>query len=169
MVRKCEPAYRVLAMELTEVVDVRRGEGEYDPAYADTPLRTDINRVCVAGSLMDPRVVKAKDGEGADRYSLELRDPSGSVYVWVDKYSPDVLRKVRGLTVPAYVMVKGKVKVYTPEAKPDMRYVSIKPEDIVVITRAEFLGWLLEAVRSLPEGELATAIKESVFNYVGGV
>lgn len=119
-----EVAWRLFAREFNQSQDELRGDGEYAPNYVLTPLGAKVNRVLMAGTLIEK---EQRDLEESF-YRLRVDDRTATFYISVGQYQPQALQAVRDLEPPCAVMVVGKARAYVPEE--GRMYVSLKPEVI---------------------------------------
>ncbi|MCL2143411.1 MAG: glycerol dehydrogenase [Methanomassiliicoccaceae archaeon] len=137
-----ETACRVFAGELNLSTLEKKGEEEKSPTYLITPLGTRINRVLVAGVLLE------KQNIGSDEEPLwraRVEDVSGSYFVNVGRYQPEAAASMASLETPSFVAVIGKIRTYRPDET--RTYVSLRPERIVRITAPVRHRLVLEAAQ----------------------
>ncbi|MCL2711651.1 MAG: glycerol dehydrogenase, partial [Methanomassiliicoccaceae archaeon] len=78
-----ETAWRVFAGELNSSSLEKKGEEEKSPAYLVSPLGTKLNRVLIAGVLLE------KQNTGSDEepmWRARVEDVSGSYFLNVSKF-----------------------------------------------------------------------------------
>jgi RPA family protein len=137
-----ETAQRVFAGELNSSSLEKKGDDEKSPAYLITPLGTRVNRVLVAGVLLD------KQNIGTDEEPLwraRLEDVSGSYYVNVGRYQPDAAASLAAIEVPSFVALIAKVRTFKPDETRTL--VSLRPEKIVKIDAATRHRLVLETAK----------------------
>ncbi len=138
-----ETAWRVFANELnSSVVEIKATE-EKMPSYLVSPLGAKINRVLIAGTLIE------KINSGTDDEPLwrgRVQDVNGQFFLNVGKFQPEAMVAMADLDPPCHVACVGRVRAYT--GNDDRIYVSVRPERIVRIEEETLNGWLLEASQS---------------------
>jgi RPA family protein len=165
-----ETAQRVFAGELNSSSLERKGDDEKSPAYLITPLGTRVNRVLVAGVLLD------KQNIGTDEEPLwraRVEDVSGSYFVNVGRYQPDAAASMAALSVPSFVAVIAKVRTFKPDETRTL--VSLRPEKIVTVNAATRQRIVLETAKltwarlnnmktilSLPEATVAEFVERGI-------
>lgn len=123
-----ETAWRVFAGELNISSLEKKGEEEKSPTYLITPLGTRMNRVLVAGVLLD------KQNVGSDEEPLwkaRVEDVSGSYFINVGRYQPEAAAAMASLEAPSFVAVIGKIRTFRPDETRTL--VSLRPERIFSI------------------------------------
>jgi RPA family protein len=123
-----ETAWRVFAGELNSSTLEKKGDEEKSPSYLISPLGTKMNRILIAGVLLD------KQNIGSDEEPLwraRVEDVSGSYFVNVGRYQPEAAASMASLETPSFVAVIGKIRTYRPDET--RLLVSIRPERIVRI------------------------------------
>jgi len=147
MPRKREPAIRTFANELNRVMEITKGDDQYDPTFAHTILERKVSRVLIAGVAIS---VECNDMEKKEadrsRYTLIVQDPTGKTYVRVDEYTPACLPFVRHLETPCYVKLVGKVRTFQPEENGRI-FASVKPEHMIKVEQADYVAWLNESIK----------------------
>ena len=106
----------------------KKGEEEKSPTYLITPLGTRMNRVLVAGVLLD------KQNVGSDEEPLwkaRVEDVSGSYFINVGRYQPEAAAAMASLEAPSFVAVIGKIRTFRPDETRTL--VSLRPERIFSI------------------------------------
>jgi len=137
-----ETAWRVFAGELNSSSLERKGEEEKSPTYLITPLGTKLNRVLIAGVLLE------KQNIGSDEEPLwkaRVEDVSGSYFINVGRYQPEAAAAMASLETPSFVAIVGKIRTYRPDET--KMYVSIRPERIVRIDAATRQRLVLETAQ----------------------
>ena len=139
-----ETAWRVFAGELNNSSLEKKGADEKSPSYLITPLGAMINRVMVAGVLLE----KTNTGtEEEPMWKGRIQDISGSFFINVGKFQPEASATMVDIETPSFVAVVGKVRTYTAD---DGRvFVSVRPERIINIDDATRNFWVLESAQSM--------------------
>lgn len=139
-----ETAWRMFASELNGSTYEIKAEEEMKPSYLLSHLGALMNRVLVAGVLIE------KENIGTDEDPMwrgRIQDPTGGmVYINVGRYQPEALAAMADLEVPVRIAVIGKVKTYSRDG--DKIWVSVRPERVVVIDDETQNEWLLDAAKS---------------------
>ena len=138
-----EAAWRVFAGELNSSSLERKGNDEKSPSYLITPLGAMINRVMIAGVLTE------KENRGTEEdpiWNGRIQDVSGSFYINVGKFQPEAAATMADLEAPAFVVVIGKVRTYSPDET--RTFVSIRPERIIEVEEPERNLWVLETAKA---------------------
>jgi RPA family protein len=138
-----ETAWRVFAGEMNLSTLERKGDEEKSPVYLITPLGTRMNRVLVAGVLLD----KENIGSAEDPlWRARVEDVSGSYFINVGRYQPEAATAMAALETPSFVAIIGKIRTYRPD---DTRtYVSVRPERIIKIDAATRHRIVLETAQA---------------------
>lgn len=139
-----ETAWRIFARELNSSSLEKKGMEEMSPSYVITPLGTMVNRVLLAGVLVE------KENTGSDEepmWRARIQDISGNFFLNVGRFQPEAAAAMADLEAPSYVAVIGKIRTYSPEE--GKVYISIRPERIVQITEKDRNLWLLEAAQCM--------------------
>ena len=138
-----EPAWRIFSGELNASNLEIKGEEEKSPAYLISPLGAKMNRVLVAGVLLE------KENIGTDEdpmWKARVQDPTGSFFINAGRYQPEASIALAQMEVPSFVAVVGKTKTFSPD---DGRvFVSIRPERIIQVEEEVRDRWVLEACQS---------------------
>jgi RPA family protein len=137
-----ETAWRIFAGELNSSSLEKKGEEEKSPTYLITPLGTKLNRVLVAGVLLDKQNIGTEE---EPLWRARVEDVSGSYFINVGRYQPEAAAAIASLEVPSFVAVIGKIRTYRPDET--KTYVSIRPERIVRIDADARHRIVLEAAR----------------------
>jgi hypothetical protein len=165
MARTREVARRVFAIEYNRSAHEDKATEENAPNYVITPLGDPVNRLYFVGVLMS----KVNNGsEESPLYRAEVRDPTGTYYLYVGQYQPQPLSVMPSLEPPTLIGVVGKVRTFTKED--GSFYVSVKPEVIFPVDIPQRDRWIVSASRltleKLSALEDAQAMEEP---NVGGV
>ena len=138
-----ETAWRVFAGELNSSSLEIKGEEEKSPSYLITPLGAKLNRILIAGVLLD------KENTGTEEEPMwrgRIQDVSGNFFINVGRFQPNAAASMADLEAPSYVAVVGKVRTYTAD---DGRvFVTVRPETITNIDERTRNIWVLEAAQS---------------------
>jgi len=137
-----ETAWRMFAGELNSSSFEKKGNEEKSPTYLITPLGARVNRVLIAGVLLD------KQNIGSDEEPLwraRIEDVSGAYFVNVGRYQPEAAAAMASLETPSFVAVIGKIRTYRPDET--RMYVSIRPERIVRVDAATRHRLVLETAQ----------------------
>jgi uncharacterized protein len=152
MARIREAAKRIFAVEYNRSAHEDRGLEENAPNYVITPLGSSVNRVYLVGVMM------AKTNTGSDespQYRVEVRDPTGTFYLYAGQYQPQALTALAKLEPPVLVGVVGKVRTFVRDdgnfyasVKPEVVYpVDIPQRDRWIITTTKFTLEKLRAIK----------------------
>ena len=138
-----ETAWRVFAGELNSSSLEIKSEEEKSPSYLITPLGAKLNRILIAGVLLD------KENTGTEEEPMwrgRIQDVSGNFFINVGRFQPNAAASMADLEAPSYVAVVGKVRTYTAD---DGRvFVTVRPETITNIDERTRNIWVLEAAQS---------------------
>jgi RPA family protein len=150
---KREPAIRIFAQELsrTEVQLEKKDDGKGDrfaPSYCLSPTGARINRVFMCGALTE---VDENDTKSASFVKGRLVDPTGAISIMAGQYQPEVAATLRQLSnkIPVFAAVVGKLNIYKPQD--GGCFVSIRPEDVHVVTREIVDTWIGETAKCTVE------------------
>ena len=139
-----ELAWRVFAGEYNHTTLQLEPSQEREPGYLVTPLGAKINRIFVVGVLTD---IEKLERNGNTHYRARVSDRTGVFYIYAGQYDPKVIKILSDLEPPAYIAVIGKSRMYSPEE--GVTYVSIRPENIVVVDKNARDYWLLDTCKSI--------------------
>ncbi|MGA1865988.1 MAG: DNA-binding protein [Thermoplasmatota archaeon] len=142
MARMREVARRVFAVEYNRSQHEDRGMEENAPNYIITPLGAIVNRLFFVGVMMN------KSNTGSDdspQYRVEVRDPTGTFYLYAGQYQPQALNTIAKLEPPALVGVVGKVRTFVKED--GTFYASVKPEVVFPAEIPQRDRWIVETAR----------------------
>lgn len=141
-----EVAHRMFASEYNACrFEIKGNAEERIPGYVVSPLGAKANRVFLAGVLTEVSNV----GESGDVKRARVSDPTGMFTIYAGQYQPEVAKALSELQPPQYVAVVGKTRTYEPE--PGQVYVSVRPEQIVVIDEDLRNHWIVETARRTKE------------------
>ncbi|KPQ43828.1 MAG: hypothetical protein MPEBLZ_01609 [Candidatus Methanoperedens nitroreducens] len=157
---KREPAVRIFAQELSriEMQLEKKDDGKgnrFTPSYCLSPTGARINRVFICGALTE---VDEIDTQNASFVKGRLVDPTGAITIMAGQYQPEVAATLRYLSdkIPVFAAVVGKLNIYKPQD--GGYYVSIRPEDLHVVTREIVDTWIgetaictIERIKTLKE------------------
>lgn len=139
--RQREVAQRIFAAEFSMATHETKESGEYAPTYVVSPFGARINRLFAVGVLTASENV----GQSGDMYKAQIVDPTGTFNVYAGQYQPEAAQALAEIRPPALVAIVGKTRTYSPEE--GVTYVSIRPESIRVVDRADRDAWTLEAAK----------------------
>ncbi|MGE4275252.1 MAG: RPA family protein [Candidatus Methanomethylophilaceae archaeon] len=138
-----ETAWRVFSSELNSSQLEIKGEEEKSPSYLITPLGAKVNRVLLAGVLMEKENIGSEE---EPMWKARVQDPTGSFFINAGRYQPEASAALAHMEVPSFVAVVGKPKTFSPD---DGRvFVSVRPERIVQVEEKVRDRWVLEACQS---------------------
>jgi RPA family protein len=138
MARMREVARRIFAVEYNRSQHEDKGLEENAPNYIITPLGQSVNRLYFIGVMM------SKTNTGTDdspQYRVEVRDPTGTFYLYAGQYQPQALTALGKLDPPALVGVVGKVRTFVKED--GTFYASVKPEVVFPVDIPQRDRWIL--------------------------
>lgn len=139
-----ETAWRMFAGELNSSSLEKKGADEKSPSYVITPLGAMVNRVLVAGVLLEKENTGSED---EPMWKGRVQDVSGNFFINVGKFQPEAAAAMADIETPSFVAIVGKVRTYTTD---DGRtFVTVRPERIVNITDESRNMWILEAAQSM--------------------
>lgn len=134
-----EMANRVFAAEFNSSdYELREGE-EKSSVYVVTPLGAKVNRLLLMGVLTE---VDSRDTDGGKLYTAQVTDPTGTFRVSAGQYQEYASKALQSISAPAFVAVVGKARTYSPEE--GTVYVSVRAEDIGVVTQEQRDNWVFE-------------------------
>ncbi|HHD16634.1 MAG TPA: hypothetical protein ENK47_08000 [Euryarchaeota archaeon] len=142
MARTREAARRVFAVEYNSSQHEDRGLEENAPNYVITPLGESVNRMYLIGVLM------SKTNNGTDdspMYRAEIRDPTGTFYLYAGQYQPQALTALAQLEPPALLGVVGKIRTFVRDD--GSFYASVKPEVIFPVDIPQRDRWIISTAR----------------------
>jgi len=142
MARMREVARRLFAVEYNRSQHEDRGLEENAPNYIITPLGQTVNRVYFVGVMM------TKTNTGSDespQYRVEVRDPTGTFYLYAGQYQPQALTAIGRIEPPALVGVVGKVRTFVKED--GTFYASVKPEVVFPVDIPQRDRWIVDTSR----------------------
>jgi len=138
MARMREVARRIFAVEYNRSQHEDKGLEDNAPNYIITPLGQSVNRVYFIGVMM------SKTNTGTDdspQYRVEVRDPTGTFYLYAGQYQPQALASIGKLDPPTLVGVVGKVRTFVKED--GSFYASVKPEVVFPVDIPQRDRWIL--------------------------
>jgi RPA family protein len=142
MARIREAARRLFAIEYNRSQHEDRGLEENAPNYVITPLGSSVNRVFFVGVMM----VKTNTGsDDSPQYRVEVRDPTGTFYLYAGQYQPQALNAIGKLEPPTLVGVVGKVRTFVRDD--GTFYASVKPEVVFPVDIPQRDRWILTTSR----------------------
>jgi len=146
---KREIAVRIFTQELSQTQlqsgkDDSQKSDRFTPTYAFSPTGAKINRVFVCGTLTE---VDDMETQNASFVKARLVDATGGISIMAGQYQPEVANMLRELAdkTPVFVSVVGKPNLYRPSD--GGCYVSIRPEDIHVVTTQVVETWTAETAK----------------------
>jgi len=138
MARIREAARRLFAIEYNRSLHEDRGLEENAPNYVITPLGSSVNRVFFVGVMM----VKTNTGsDDSPQYRVEVRDPTGTFYLYAGQYQPQALNAIGKLEPPSLVGIVGKVRTFVRDD--GTFYASVKPEVVFPVDIPQRDRWIL--------------------------
>lgn len=142
MARMREVARRVFALEYNRSQHEDRGLEENAPNYVITPLGTSVNRLYFIGVMMS----KTNTGtEDSPQFRVEVRDPTGTFYLYAGQFQPEAISSLMKLDTPALVGVVGKVRTFVRED--GTFYASVKPESVFPVSVPQRDRWILQTAK----------------------
>ncbi len=146
---KRETAVRIFTQELSQT-QLQSGKDEsqktdrFTSTYAFSPTGAKINRVFVCGALTE---VDEMETQNASFVKARLVDATGGISIMAGQYQPEVANLLRELAdkTPVFVSVVGKPNIYRPSD--GGCYVSIRPEDVNVVTAQVVETWTAETAK----------------------
>jgi RPA family protein len=139
MARGRETAQRVFAAEYNSSRHEDRGTEENAPNFIVTPLGCSVNRLLFMGVLMN----KTNTGTGeTPNYKAEVRDPTGTFFVYAGQFQPQALNALSSLEPPSLVGIVGKVRTFVKDD--GTFYASVKPENVFPVDIPQRDRWILE-------------------------
>jgi hypothetical protein len=142
MARGRETAQRLFAVEYNSSKHEDRGTEENAPNFIVTPLGCSVNRLLFMGVLMN----KTNTGTGeSPNYKAEVRDPTGTFFVYAGQFQPQALSSLSVIEPPALVGIVGKVRTFIKED--GTFYASVKPENVFPVDIPQRDRWILETSR----------------------
>jgi RPA family protein len=106
--------------------------------YALLPTGSRANRVFFVGTLTETEEI----GAGSNQVRGRVVDPTGTFFVYAGQYQPDAAETLRSTDAPAFVGVVGKPEIW--ESDNGNLNVSIRPEEVVVVSDVERDEWVIE-------------------------
>ncbi len=137
-----EMAVRLFAAEFNSSDYEHREGEEKSSVYVITPLGAKVNRLLVMGVLTE---IDSRDTEGGKLYTAQVTDPTGTFRISAGQYQEYASRTLQNIEVPAFVAVVGKARTYSPEE--GTVYVSIRAEEVAVVTQEQKDYWIYETCR----------------------
>lgn len=136
-----EVAQRVFAAEFNEASFSFKESGDRSPTFVVSKQGAKINRLFAVGILTSVEAV----GQTGDRWRAQVVDPTGTFNVYTGQYEPEATAQLMDIRPPAVVAVVGKSRTYQPET--GVTYVSVRPESIRVVEKADRDAWTLDVVK----------------------
>ena len=138
-----EPAWRLFAAEFNDSHHILRSNEEKAPNYVVTPLGAKVNRLFMVGVLTDIEDV----GTEGTRKRARISDPTGIHVVYAETFNPEIFSAFGDMSIPSYVAVVGKARVYEPEE--GMIYLSSRAEMVKQVSVETRNYWIIEAYKSM--------------------
>ena len=139
--RERQVAQRVFAAEFNQAAHHVKEEGTYGPSFVVSPYGAKVNRLFAVGVLTSVEGV----GQSGDRYRAQVVDPTGTFNVYAGQYEPEATQQLMDIKPPAVVAIVGKSRAYSPEE--GVTYVSIRPEQVRAVEKADRDAWVLETAK----------------------
>lgn len=136
-----EVAQRLFAAEFNAAAHSYKESGDRSPTFVVSPFGAKVNRLFAVGVLTSVEAV----GQTGDRYRAQVVDPTGTFNVYAGQYEPEATAQLADIRPPAVVAIVGKSRTYQPES--GVTYVSVRPETIRVVDKADRDAWILEAAK----------------------
>jgi uncharacterized protein len=141
-----EAARRIFAQELKDSNLTSRDESDqYAPQYVLTPTGAKVNRVFLAGTLIE----KEDIGTDSEYWRGRISDPTGSFLVYAGQYQPEAAQFLSECELPAFVAVVGKTSTYTTDDGNVLT--SIRPESIQQVDELTRNLWVLDTAKQTLE------------------
>ncbi len=141
-----EVAYRVFAGEIAGSSLEVKGDDEAAPSYLITPLGLMVNRVFVAGRLME-KTMKGTDSEPV--WNAVVKDVTGNFYLQAGRFQPEAASAIADMDADENPIVGIVAKIRTWTNDEGKTYVNLRPERVTVIDEATYKAWLLDAAKDL--------------------
>ncbi len=140
-----EVAYRVFAGEIAGSSLEVKGDDEAAPSYLITPLGLMVNRVFVAGRLME-KTMKGTDSEPV--WNAVVKDVTGNFYLQAGRFQPEAASAIADMDADEnpIVGIVAKIRTWTNE---DKTYVNLRPERIVRLDEDAYNAWMLDTAKDL--------------------
>lgn len=135
-----ELAWRVFAEELNSSSFQLEGK-EREPSYLITPLGAKINRIFLVGVLTERELVSETT------LRARVSDPTGVFTIYAGRYQEQALRVINSLSVPAFIAVIGKPRLYSPQE--GVTYISVRPEQVKEVNSNIRDYWVLDTCSKL--------------------
>jgi RPA family protein len=139
--RERQVAQRVFAAEFNAASHHVKEEGTYGPSFVVSPFGSRVNRLFAVGVLTSMEAV----GASGDRWRAQVVDPTGVFNVYAGQYEPEATAQLTEIRPPAVVAIVGKSRTYSPET--GVTYVSVRPESVHVVEKADRDAWILDTAR----------------------
>jgi hypothetical protein len=138
-----QPGRRISICEMQQIRNSGKDGGEQTaPTYAILPSGERVYRFFWIGVLTDTK----KDPNG--NITGFLADPTGMIRMRVHpQYQEKAFAALSLIEAPQFIAVSAKVNIYAPpDAKSDEIYVTLKPDDLAVVTKIDRLLWTQETL-----------------------
>lgn len=136
-----EVAQRVFAAEFNDAKHHYKEAGDRSPSFVVSPYGSKINRLFLVGVLTSVEAA----GNASGSYKAQVVDPTGTFYLWAGQFEPEAAAQLADIQPPAIVAVVGKSRARDTDT--GATYVSVRPESIRVVDKADRDAWILEAAR----------------------
>ncbi len=142
MARLRQAAKRVFASEYNLSQHEDRGLEENAPNFVITPLGENVSRIYFIGVMM----TKTNNGtDDSPMYRAEVRDPTGTFYLYAGQYQPQALTALAQLEPPTLIGVVGKVRTYVRDD--GSFYASVKPEVVFPVDIPQRDRWIISTTK----------------------
>jgi hypothetical protein len=134
-----EVSKRVFAQEFRNSdLSFRDGDDIYSPQYLLTPTGARVNRLFIAGTLIETENI----GTESEYWRGRVADPTGSFLIYAGQYQPEAARVLAECETPEFVSVVGKPSTFTtPEGNV---LTSVRPESVNIIDADTRDRWVLD-------------------------
>lgn len=136
---------RIAIIEMQQVRETGKEGGEKTaPTYAILPNGERAYRFFWIGVLTETK----KDEHGS--ITGFLSDPTGMIRMRVHpQYQQKAFAALSLIEAPQLIAVSGKVNIYAPpDANNEERYITLKPDDLAIITKTDRLLWVKETLQA---------------------
>lgn len=136
-----EVAQRIYAAEFNQAKHTFKESGDRSPSFVISPYGAKVNRLLAVGVLTSVEAA----GQSAGNYKAQIVDPTGTFYLWAGQFEPEAAAQLADIHPPAIVAVVGKSRAR--ETDTGATYVSIRPETIRVVNKADRDAWVIETAK----------------------
>ena len=140
-----QPGRLISIIEMQQVRETGKENGEKTaPTYAILPNGERVYRFFWIGVLTGTK----KDEHGS--IAGFLSDPTGMIRMKVHpQYQQKAYAALSLIEAPQFIAVSGKLNIYAPpDAKSDELYISLKPDDLAIVTKLDRLLWVKETLQA---------------------